>query len=113
QGAGPRSARRPRAGARLRPLRRALGVQERQASADEAGRHAVVALKSLPTDERRTPRWFFELVSEVFGPFDLDSCAARWNAQCRRFVTKEQDIFRHHPPSRRTWRNPPYSRGNL
>lgn len=70
-------------------------------------------MKSLPTDERRTPRWFFELVSSVFGPFDLDACAARWNAQCRRFVTKEQNIFSHHPPSSRTWRNPPYSRGNL
>jgi hypothetical protein len=70
-------------------------------------------VKSLPTDERRTPRWFFQLVDELFGPFDLDACAARWNAQCRRFVTKEQDIFAHHPRSRRTWRNPPYSRGNL
>jgi len=70
-------------------------------------------VKSLVTDERRTPRWFFRLVSEVFGPFDLDACAAHWNAQCRRFVTKEQDIFARHPPSRRCWRNPPYSRGNL
>lgn len=71
------------------------------------------AVKSLETDERRTPRWFFRLVDELFGPFDLDACAARWNAQCRRFVTKEQDIFAHHPRSSRTWRNPPYSRGNL
>lgn len=70
-------------------------------------------MKSLPTDERRTPRWFFRLCSRAFGPFDLDACAARWNAQCRRYVTKEQDIFRWHPPSRRSWRNPPYSRGNL
>lgn len=71
------------------------------------------AVKSLETDERRTPRQFFQLVNELFGPFDLDACAARWNAQCRRFVTKEQNIFRHHPFSARTWRNPPYSRGNL
>lgn len=70
-------------------------------------------MKSLPTDERRTPRWFFELVDELFGPFDLDACAARWNAQCSRFITKRDDIFRHHPLSARTWRNPPYSRGNL
>ena len=70
-------------------------------------------MKSLPTDERRTPQWFFRLCNEVFGPFDLDACAARWNAPCRRFVTKEQDIFRFHPRSHCTWRNPPYSRGNL
>lgn len=70
-------------------------------------------MKSLPTDERRTPLWFFRLCHQVLGPFDLDACAARWNAQCRRFVTKEQDIFRYHPGSRCAWRNPPYSRGNL
>lgn len=70
-------------------------------------------MSSLVTDERRTPRWFFELVSRVWGPFDLDACAAAWNAQCRRYVTREQDVFRRHPVSRRTWRNPPYSRGNL
>lgn len=70
-------------------------------------------MKSLPTDERRTPRWFYRLCDQVLGPFDLDACAAAWNAQCRRYVTKEQDIFTHHPRSRCTWRNPPYSRGNL
>jgi hypothetical protein len=72
-----------------------------------------VSIKSLETDERRTPRSFFQLCDELFGPFDLDACAARWNHQCRRFVTKEQNIFERHPPSRRCWRNPPYSRGNL
>lgn len=74
---------------------------------------ATAEPKSLPTDERMTPRWFYRLCSEVFGPFDLDACAARWNAQCRRYVTKEQDIFRRPPASRASWRNPPYSRGNL
>lgn len=70
-------------------------------------------MKSLPTDERQTPRWFFRVCNGAFGPFDLDACAAAWNAQLLRYVTKEQDIFAHHPRSRCTWRNPPYSRGNL
>lgn len=70
-------------------------------------------MKSLPSDERRTPRWFFRLCSSVWGPFDLDACAAPWNAQVRRYVTKEQDIFAGAPRAQSAWRNPPYSRGNL
>lgn len=70
-------------------------------------------MKSLPSDERRTPRAFFELVNRCFGPVDLDACAAKWNAVVARYVTKREDIFAIHPKSSCCWRNPPYSRGNL
>lgn len=70
-------------------------------------------MKSLASDERRTPKAFFDLVNKCFGPVDLDACAAKWNAQVARYVTKEEDIFKFHPTSQVTWRNCPYSRGNL
>lgn len=70
-------------------------------------------MPSLETDERRTPRWFFELCDAVWGPFDLDACAAKWNAQCPRFISRQQDVFSTYWRARSVWHNPPYSRGNL
>lgn len=70
-------------------------------------------MKSLPTDERRTPRWLFKLCDRFFGPVDLDCFAARWNHQVRRYITKEQDFFTSRLKATCAWGQPPYSRGWL
>lgn len=68
---------------------------------------------SRPSDERRTPRWFFEACDRLWGPYELDCFAARWNHQTARFITKEQDFYRWRGRARRAWVQPPYSRGQL
>lgn len=70
-------------------------------------------LTSAPTDERRTPRWLFKLCDRLFGPFDLDCFAAKWNHQVPRFITREQDYFRSRLKAKCAWHQPPYSRGFL
>lgn len=68
---------------------------------------------SLPSDERRTPRWFFEACDRLWGPFDLDAAAAKWNAQVDHFISVKGDAFKCKVRARRVWLNPPYSRGQL
>lgn len=70
-------------------------------------------MTSLPSDERRTPRWFFEACDRLWGPFDLDAAADGWNHQVDTYVTRKQDLFRLRPCARHVWLNPPYSRGQL
>jgi phage N-6-adenine-methyltransferase len=60
------------------------------------------------SDEWETPREFFDEVNDIFH-FDLDVCATRGNAKCRRYFTKAENGLR------RIWRgvcwmNPPYGR---
>lgn len=67
------------------------------AEAKEAGKElttkAVLGSKSDPASmqDRRTPRWLFDLLDKRFGPFKLDAFAEAHNALCDRFYTKEQD----------------------
>jgi hypothetical protein len=70
---------------------------------------------SLPSDERRTPRWFFEACDRLWGPFDVDCFAARWNHQCPKYFTRERSFYEHGGTlrMRRGWVQPPYSRGQL
>lgn len=63
------------------------------------------------SDEWATPEVLFEYFNARYGPFGLDAAAAPWNAKCRHFLTKRQNGLRR-PWARRTWCNPPYSRGN-
>lgn len=65
------------------------------------------------SNEWATPRRLVRQLAAVFGPFDLDAAAAPWNAVCRRFVTRHDNLLKHQPMARRVWLNPPYSRGNL
>ncbi len=65
------------------------------------------------TDSWGSPLWLVAMLAERFGPFDLDAAAERWSAICRRFVTKQQDIFVNPPEADNAWMNPPYSKGNL
>ncbi len=43
------------------------------------------------TQDRRTPKWLFDVLSEMFGPFKLDAYASPHNALCERFYTVEDD----------------------
>lgn len=40
---------------------------------------------------RRTPRWLFDALNDLFGPFVLDAYASADNALCERFYTEEDD----------------------
>jgi hypothetical protein len=68
---------------------------------------------SRPSDERRTPRWFFEACDRLWGPFDVDCFAAKWNHQVDRYFTKERSFYDWRGRARRAWVQPPYSRGQL
>jgi hypothetical protein len=69
---------------------------------------------SLPSDERRTPRWFFEACDRLWGPYDVDCFAAKWNHQVERYFTKERSFYAWEGfGHRRGWFQPPYSRGQL
>lgn len=66
------------------------------------------ALTSSNTDEWPTPQWLFDSLNKEFG-FNLDPCATKENAKCKRFFT-EPDL-----PLQKDWgtatvfMNPPYS----
>jgi phage N-6-adenine-methyltransferase len=38
-----------------------------------------------------TPAWFFAMLDERFGPFELDVCAEAWSAKCGFYFPKEAD----------------------
>ena len=56
-----------------------------------------------------TPRALFADLDREF-KFDLDACAAPWNAKCSRFFTRQQDALQHEWRGR-VFMNPPYGRG--
>ena len=45
------------------------------------------------TNDRRTPRWFFDLCERRYGTFDVDVAACHENALAPRYFTKEQDAL--------------------
>lgn len=69
----------------------------------------VTTKKAPPRlQERRTPRWFFELLNARFGPFQLDAFAQRHNALCERYLSKREDGTRA-PWVDKTFGNPPFA----
>lgn len=62
------------------------------------------------SDEWQTPPWLFKYASKRYGPFALDAAAAAWNFLCARYHAKD-DHSLERTWARRTWCNPPYSRG--
>ena len=64
---------------------------------------------SSASDDWATPQDFFDKMSSVWGPFDLDVCASPGNAKCRRFFTKEDNGLSKDWLGR-CWMNPPYGR---
>jgi site-specific DNA-methyltransferase (adenine-specific) len=62
--------------------------------------------------EWATPRDFFKLMDEAFGPFDLDACATPENAKAGRYYTQADDGLSRdwHRDGKSVWMNPPYGR---
>ena len=63
---------------------------------------------SSKTCEWETPRLYFEMLDRIY-KFDLDVCATKENAKCKRFFTKEQDGLKQKWDGT-CWMNPPYGR---
>lgn len=65
-------------------------------------------LFSSNTDEWATPQDFFDKLNAEFH-FNLDVCATKENAKCKRFFTKEHDGLKQEWKGM-CWMNPPYGR---
>jgi len=55
-----------------------------------------------------TPQWLFDLLDDEFG-FELDVCATKDNAKCKKYYTKKQDGL-NKKWNGCCWMNPPYGR---
>lgn len=66
---------------------------------------------SKDTDERTTPKEFFDKLNSVFN-FELDAAATEENALCPKYYTIETNGLES-PWSKSTFCNPPYSRGEI
>ncbi len=62
------------------------------------------------SDEWRSPPALFAYASDRYGPYLLDAAAAHWNHLCSIYFSKQRNGLER-PWFRRTWCNPPYSRG--
>ena len=67
------------------------------------------ALFSSRTDEWSTPQNIFEELNKEFY-FNLDPCATKDNAKCRKFFTKAQDGLKQNWQGYNVFCNPPYGR---
>ena len=67
------------------------------------------ALFSSRTDEWATPQNVFEELNKEFH-FNLDPCATKDNAKCRKFFTKAQDGLKQNWQGYNVFCNPPYGR---
>ena len=67
------------------------------------------ALFSSKTDEWSTPQNIFEELNKEFH-FNLDPCATKDNAKCRKFFTKAQDGLKQNWQGYNVFCNPPYGR---
>lgn len=69
---------------------------------------------SSKTSEWGTPQDFFDKMSRVYGPFDLDVCASSKNAKCPVYYTLEWGPSGLEADwnlvSKKAWMNPPYGR---
>src|ERR1041385_5497086 len=63
---------------------------------------------SSATPEWATPQDFFDELDKEFH-FEIDVCATKENAKCKKFYTKEDDGLSY-GWSGRVWCNPPYGR---
>lgn len=90
-----------------------LAFERAIASAKEARKEittsTVLGSKGDPASmqDRRTPRWLFELLDKRFGPFVLDAFAQPHNALCPRFLTRTEDGCIH-PWEDITFANPEF-----
>jgi phage N-6-adenine-methyltransferase len=61
------------------------------------------------TDEWATPKYFFDELNSIYGPFDVDVCANASNNKCAVFFDKETDGLQQEWKGK-CWMNPPYGR---
>ena len=66
-------------------------------------------LFSSTTDQWATPQKFFDELNKEFN-FNLDPCATKENAKCRKFFTEEDNGLLHDWSGHRVFCNPPYGR---
>lgn len=65
---------------------------------------------SSKTNEWSTPQKFFDKLNEEFN-FDLDVCASKENAKCKKYYNKDEDgLNRNWNKGVWKWMNPPYGR---
>ena len=60
------------------------------------------------TDQWSTPQDFFDKINDEFN-FDIDVCADKDNAKCKKYFTKEEDGLSKEWTGT-CWMNPPYGR---
>lgn len=65
------------------------------------------ALFTSNTEERYTPKDFFEEINKEF-KFTLDPCATKENHKCEKFYTKEEDWLKQNRDNEIVFCNPPY-----
>lgn len=65
------------------------------------------ALFTSNTEERYTPKDFFEEINKEF-KFTLDPCATKENHKCEKFYTKEDDWLKQNRDNEIVFCNPPY-----
>nr|DAJ94256.1 MAG TPA: DNA N-6-adenine-methyltransferase [Caudoviricetes sp.] len=63
---------------------------------------------SSKSDMWETPQYFFDKLDEKFH-FDIDVCATKENAKCKKYYTREQDGLLQEWQGT-CWCNPPYGR---
>jgi phage N-6-adenine-methyltransferase len=68
------------------------------------------ALLSSKRHDWRTPKAFFESVTQEFGPLDTDAAASAENALCPHFWDEQADALRQDWNGKHIWCNPPYGR---
>lgn len=64
---------------------------------------------SSNTPEWATPQKFFDMLNKEF-KFNLDPCATKENAKCKRFFTEKENGLQQRWKSSRVFMNPPYGR---
>ena len=64
---------------------------------------------SSKTNEWATPQDFFDILNKEF-KFNLDPCATKENAKCKKFYTEQDDGLRQTWNKFRVFCNPPYGR---
>jgi phage N-6-adenine-methyltransferase len=80
-------------------------------SADERGINMKnKVLYSSNSCEWETPQDLFDKLNAIY-EFELDVCASKENAKCKKYFTKEDDaLSRDWRGHRQIWMNPPYGR---
>lgn len=63
------------------------------------------------SDDWATEQWLFDYLDALYGPFQVDTAASRWNTKCALFFTERQDALKQRWP-KYSFTNCPYSAGN-